>query len=63
MLILKVNLKNNYKDNEVVDELILEELEKSFTQNEEMLFKHLFADRRGMDPAITLFCPDRNNQV
>lgn len=28
------NLKNNYKDNEVVDELILEELEKSFTQND-----------------------------
>lgn len=28
------NLKNNYKDNEVIDELILEELEKSFTQND-----------------------------
>ncbi len=28
------NLKANYKDNEVVDELILEELEKSFTQND-----------------------------
>ncbi len=28
------NLKNNYKDNEVVDELLLEELEKSFTQND-----------------------------
>lgn len=28
------HLKNNYKDNEVVDELILEELEKSFTQND-----------------------------
>ena len=28
------HLKNNYKDNEVIDELILEELEKSFTQND-----------------------------
>lgn len=28
------HLKNNIKDNEVVDELILEELEKSFTQND-----------------------------
>lgn len=28
------NLKNNYKDNEVVDEIIFEELEKSFTQND-----------------------------
>ena len=28
------NLKNNYNDNEVIDELILEELEKSFTQND-----------------------------
>lgn len=27
-------LKNNYKDNEVVDELLLEELEKSFTRND-----------------------------
>ena len=28
------HLKNNIKDNEVIDELILEELEKSFTQND-----------------------------
>lgn len=28
------HLKNNYKDNEVVDEVIFEELEKSFTQND-----------------------------
>ncbi len=27
-------LKNNYKDNEVVDQLILDELEKSFTRND-----------------------------
>lgn len=28
------NLKNNIKDNEVVDEYLFEELEKSFTQND-----------------------------
>ena len=30
-------LKSNIKDNEVVDEYLLEELEKSFTQNDEKL--------------------------
>ncbi len=28
------NLKDNYKDNEVIDQLIIDELEKSFTQND-----------------------------